>query len=74
MKKKARKMAPADEFLKISKTLWGRRWRVKVAAALHVHPTTVWRWMQKDCEPPMMALTALKSIAEQKLDAETKQA
>ncbi len=53
----------AAEFIKLAKTKWGRRWRLKAAEALSVHPTTVWRWVQDGCAPPKVALIALRAIA-----------
>lgn len=62
MNKKKTSKGSRDEFLKLAKTRWGRKWRIKVAAALNVHPTTVWRWMLDDREPPHAALLALRAM------------
>ena len=71
-RKKSSQTAAAREFLKISKTLWGKRWRIKSAEALHVDPTTVWRWMQEGDEPPTIAMIALRSMYHP-VDGEQKQ-
>lgn len=56
-------MYPATkDFIKLAKTRWGRRWRPKLAAALDVHPVTVWRWTREDALPPKSALIALRQI------------
>ncbi len=66
--KKTAQLSPIQEFLKITKTLWGKRWRTKSAEALEVHPTTVWRWTQEGSSPPPVALMALRSLYKQPVD------
>jgi hypothetical protein len=55
-------MTPQEEFRKLAKTKWGRRWCSKAAKALGLYNSTVWRWMQPEAEPPLTALIAMRAI------------
>jgi hypothetical protein len=52
----------ASEFMRRAKKKWGRKWRYKSADYLKVHPTTVWRWVQEDAEPPEAAMLAIRAM------------